>query len=440
MANLKVQYRKTGELTPRNTNPRTHTKKQIGQIAASIEKFGFTNPVLVDEKGLIIAGHGRLAAAKKLGMAEVPTLCLTDMSEADRRAYVIADNKLALNAGWDDDLLANEFMYFDSIDFDLGAIGFEAPEIDVLIDSRAQQGEENDILDEVPPVSDKPATTQPGDIWQIGRHRLICGDATVAETYEQLLGDERAQMVFCDPPYNVPIDGHVSGLGKVKHREFAMASGEMSKQEFTSFLARTFNCLAKYSENGSIHYHCMDWRHIEEILGAGAIGYHELKNVCVWTKTNGGMGSLYRSAHELVFVFKAGTKPHLNNVELGKHGRYRTNVWSYPGANSFKRNRDDELAMHPTVKPVELIKDAILDCSQRKGIVLDGFAGSGSTLLAAQITGRCGYAIEIDPHYCDVIVERMHTQLGLKAKHVGSGRSFESIKEQHFSQAEEAAQ
>lgn len=430
MANLKIHYRKTGELKLRDTNPRTHTKKQIGQIAASIEKFGFTNPILVDDDGLIIAGHGRLAAAKQLNVAEVPTLCLADMSEDERRAYVITDNRLALNAGWDEDLLASEFVYLDSIDFDLEIIGFEAPEIDLLIDGNPQSSEDHAALNEVPECTDGPAVTQPGDIWQIGQHRLICGDATQTETYQKLLDDKRAQMVFCDPPYNVPIDGHVSGLGKVKHREFAMASGEMSKQEFISFLARSFSCLAKFSQKGSIHFHCMDWRHIEEISAAGAIGYHELKNVCVWTKTNGGMGSLYRSAHELIFVFKSGKAPHINNVELGKHGRYRTNVWSYAGANSFKKDRDAELALHPTVKPVELIKDAILDCSEREGIVLDAFAGSGSTMLAAELSGRHGYGIEIDPHYCDVIVERMRKQFGTKAKLQGSDASFGEVKEQ----------
>ena len=440
MSDREITMRRICELTPRGTNPRTHTKKQIAQIAASIEKFGFTNPILIDENGLIIAGHGRLAAAKQLKMDEVPTLCLAEMSEDERRAYVIADNRLALNAGWDDDLLASEFVYLDSIDFDLEIIGFEAPEIDLLIDGSSQPEEDSGALDEVPELADGSTVTRPGDIWQIGRHRLICGDATDKDTFEQLLGEERAQMVFCDPPYNVPIDGHVSGLGKVKHREFAMASGEMSKEEFISFLARSFLWMAKFSVKGSIHFHCMDWRHLEEILEAGAIGYNEHKNVCVWSKTNGGMGSLYRSAHELIFVFKSGDAPHINNVELGKHGRYRTNVWSYPGVNRFKKDREAELALHPTVKPVELIKDAILDCSKRKGIVLDGFAGSGSTLMAAEITGRRGYGIEIDPHYCDVIVERMRKQFGLKSKLIGSGFSFDEAKEHRLASNEEPDQ
>jgi len=269
MAKLNILYRKVSELRPRETNPRTHSKKQIKQIAASIEHFGFTNPILVDEDDLIVAGHGRLAAAKLLSMDEVPTVCLRDMSEADIRAYVIADNRLAENAGWDADLLASEFAYLDNLDIDLTMTGYELPEIDFLMNAASSGVLEDDPADRTPDLSNEPPVTQLGDIWQIGRHRLICGDATKTETYLALLGEERAQMVFCDPPYNVPIGGHVSGLGKIKHREFVMASGEMSGEEFTGFLARTFCLLARFSIAGSIHFHCMDWRHLAEVHAAG---------------------------------------------------------------------------------------------------------------------------------------------------------------------------
>lgn len=428
VANLKIAYRKVAELRPRSTNPRTHTKKQIEQVAASIQRFGFTNPVLVDDNGGIVAGHGRVAAAKLIGMTEVPTLRLTAMSDADVRAYVIADNRLAENAGWDSELLGIELKYLSELDmdFDLTLTGFELAEIDSLIDGLSGNEEGDDPSDAVPELTG-PTVTRPGDIWEIGRHRLICGDSTNPDTYARLMGAEKAGMIFTDPPYNVAIDGHVSGLGRVTHREFTMASGEMSSDQFTSFLTRIFCQLVKFSVDGAMHFHCMDWRYMKEILAAGEVAYRELKNLCVWAKTNGGMGSLYRSAHELVFVFKAGTAPHINNVELGKNGRYRTNVWSYAGANSFGTSRNDDLAMHPTVKPVAMVTDAILDCPQRKSIVLDAFAGSGTTLVAAHKTGRRGFGIEIDPVYCDIIVTRMQNAFNLEAVLAGEDRTFTEI-------------
>ena len=413
----------------RTTNPRTHSKKQIRQIADSIEQFGFTNPVLIDRNGGIIAGHGRVEAATLLGLESVPTIRLDDLTEAEIRAYVIADNRLAELAGWDRGLLALELQGLAELDldFDLAITGFETPEIDILIGELDAAEEEDDPADEVPELGDGPPVTRPGDLWLIGKHRLLCGDAMDPGAYARLLDDAQAQMVFTDPPYNVAIDGHVCGLGKVKHREFAMAAGEMSQDQFTSFLATAFRNLASHSSDGAIHFICMDWRHIGEVIAAGDQAYTELKNLCVWAKTNGGMGSLYRSQHELVFVFKAGTGPHINNVELGRHGRYRTNVWSYQGINSFGRNRDAELALHPTVKPVRLVADAILDCSKRGGIVLDAFAGSGTTLVAAEKTGRRGYGIEIDPRYCDVIVKRLIRAPGVEAFHWQTGERFSEL-------------
>lgn len=442
MAKLEIIYRAIGDLRPRATNPRTHTKKQLEQIAASIQRFGFTNPVLIDEEDGIIAGHGRVEAAKLIGMAEVPTVRLADMSEADIRAYVIADNRLAENAGWDRELLGLELRYLSEldIDFDVTITGFDPPEIDVLIGELSLDGDADDPADAVPEPATGPAVTRSGDIWRIGPHRLICGDATRAETYAALLGEEKAAMVFTDPPYNVPISGHVSGLGNVRHREFAMASGEMSSTEFTDFLTDVFGHLAAFSVDGAIHFQCMDWRHIGEMLAAGDAAYAELKNLCVWAKTNGGMGSLYRSAHELVFVFKSGTAPHVNNVELGRHGRYRTNVWTYAGANSFGASRDEDLAMHPTVKPVAMVADAILDCSRRKDVVLDAFAGSGTTLVAAHRTGRRGYGIEIDPAYCDVIIHRMRDICGLETLLDADGRSFDQVAAERSAAYEEAAE
>ncbi len=429
MGKLKIQYQPVSELRSRSTNARRHSPKQLAQIAASIAAYGFTVPVLVDEERILIAGHGRMEAAKLLGMDELPTIQLAGLSEAQVRAYVIADNKLTENGTWDQKQLAHEFKFLAELDFDfdISLTGFEISEIEGLVGSLSMDDDDQAASDAVPENNDGDPVTRLGDVWQIGAHRLVCGDARLPETYAALLGQDKAAMVFSDPPYNVKIDGHVCGLGKVHHREFAMASGEMSPQEFTSFLTLVFAQLTENTVDGAIHFQCMDWRHAKEILAAGDVGYSELKNICVWSKSNGGMGSLYRSAHELVFVFKSGSAPHVNNVELGKNGRYRTNVWSYAGANSFSATRDQDLSMHPTVKPVAMVADAMLDCSRRKDIVLDPFAGSGTTLLAAQKTGRRGYGIELDRLYCDTIVRRMQKTLAVDAVLVRNGRTFEGM-------------
>ncbi len=427
---LQIETISVSTLKPYQRNPRTHTRKQVRQISESIETFGWTNPVLIDDEGGVIAGHGRLEAAKLLGIQSVPTIRLENMSEAQKRAYVIADNKLAENAGWDSELLAIDLQALIEIDldFDIEITGFEMGEIDVLIDGLNDVGDEDEV-DHVPEVDRaKQPVSRLGDLWALGQHRLLCGDALNPASYADLLGNQTAEMVFTDPPYNVPIDGHVSGLGAVRHAEFAMASGEMSEAEFTSFLEKIFINLSAASVDGAIHFVCMDWRHLHELLTAGRGAYSELKNLCVWAKTNGGMGSLYRSRHELIAVFKHGSAPHINNVELGRFGRNRTNVWEYAGINAFGAARDAELAMHPTVKPVALVEDAIKDCSKRGGIVLDAFTGSGTTLIAAEHAGRRGYGIELDPHYVDVTVERFRATFGEEPVHVKSGLLYRELK------------
>jgi DNA modification methylase len=420
---LRIDYCALARLRAHERNPRTHSRKQIRQIAGSIETFGFTNPVLIDEKGGIIAGHGRVAAAKLLGMNEVPTVRLAEMSEAQKRAYIIADNKLAENAGWDRELLALELQYITELDpeFDLTLTGFEMAEIDLVLDGDGNNTA-SDALPEIDPSA--PVVSRPGDLWQLGPHRLLCGDARSGASHTALLGGERARMIFTDPPFNVPIGGHVSGLGKIKHDEFVMASGEMSAAEFVAFLGTVLGQLATHSTDGSLHFVCMDWRHAFELLSAARPVYAEFKNLCIWNKDNGGMGSLYRSKHELVFLFKNGTAPHINNVALGRHGRYRTNVWDYAGVNTLKRGRQAELTMHPTVKPVALVADAIKDCSNRGDIILDAFAGSGTTIIAAEETGRRGYALELDPRYVDVAVRRWQAHTGDEASEATTGFSF----------------
>ncbi len=417
------------DLRPHDRNPRTHSKKQVEQIAQSIRRFGFTNPVLIDRDGQVIAGHGRIEAAKLLGMATVPVLRLEHMTEAEKRAYIIADNRLAELAGWDNELLALELAAVAELDsdFDLALTGFDVAEIEALLnglETGEQQEEEPVQIDEQAPV-----VSRVGDMWRLGDHALICGDATDPEVYRRLLDQEKAQMVFTDPPYNVPVNGHICGLGKVQHDEFVMASGEMTEEQFTTFLRTVTSNLAAFSDDGSIHYVCMDWRHMGELLAAGRSAYAEFKNLVVWNKDNGGMGAFYRSKHELVFVFKNGSAPHINNFGLGQHGRYRTNVWDYAGVNSLKADRDEELAMHPTVKPVAMVADAIRDCSRRGGVILDAFSGSGTTIIAAEQTGRRARAIELDPRYVDVAIRRWQQLTGGKATLAGSDSTFDELSE-----------
>ena len=362
-----------------------------------------------------------------LGIDRVPTICISDMTETQKRAYVLADNKLAENAGWDPELLALELqgLLEMDVDFDVTVTGFEMGAIDVLIGG---SDEEEDDADQLPGADPSvPPVTQLRDLWQLGQHRLLCADATQPASFQILMGGEQAEMVFTDPPYNVPIDGHVSGLGSTKHFAFAMASGEMSEAEFIAFLSKVLWLLAAHSRDGAIHFVCMDWRHLFELLTAGRSVYSELKNLCVWTKTNGGMGSLYRSQHELVAVFKKGSAAHINNVELGRHGRNRTNVWAYAGMNSFGAERDEALSMHPTVKPVRLVEDAIFDCSKRDGLVLDAFVGSGTTLIAAERTGRRGFGLECEPRYVDLTLQRFRTFTGIEPLHVKTGLTLAEL-------------
>ena len=425
---LKIVYRPIGALKPSPRNARTHSDKQIHQLMGSFLRHGFNNPILVDNDGEVIAGHGRLEAARRLGMSEVPTICLSHMTEADKRAYRIADNKLAQLAGWDDDLLRVEFAELIVLDPGLLELtGFETAEIDLLIDGPAPAKPKADPADKLPAMFDGAAVSRPGDCWVLGDHRIVCGDARDAAAYDRLLGCNRVHMVFTDPPYNVKIDGHVGGLGKVKHREFAMASGEMSPAAFTAFLKAAFEPMAAVSVDGAILFTCIDWAHLREMLEAGHTVFDELKNIICWSKTNGGMGSLYRSQHELIPVWKKGTAPHVNTIQLGVHGRYRTNVWTYAGVNTFRRGRMEELSAHPTVKPCALVMDAIKDCSRPGQLVLDPFGGSGTTLIAAEKTRRHARLIEFDPAYVDLTVRRWQALTKRDAHLDGTDRSFDTV-------------
>ena len=439
LTDYRIECLPVATLRPYTRNARRHSKAQIAQIADSIQRFGFTNPVLISDSGEIVAGHGRVEAARRLSMDTVPTLRLSHLTETQRRAYVLADNKLALNAGWDTEILAIELQGLIELDFDVSLTGFSLAEVDLVLDTAREANPRGRIgpEDEVPLQAER-AVSQTGDLWLLGRHRLICGDARSRADYARLLDGRKADAVFTDPPYNVPIDGHVSGLGRVRHREFAMGVGEMSTGDFAAFLTTTLGEAANMCRNGAIAFVCMDWRHLGELLAAGGKVFSELKNLCVWNKTNGGMGTFYRSKHELVCVFKVGDGPHTNTFGLGQTGRYRTNVWDYPGVSSIGADRAEALAMHPTVKPTALVADAIRDVTKRGQLVLDPFAGSGTTLIAGETCGRSTCVIEYDPLYCDTIVRRFERLTGKPGVLETSKLDFETVEVARWTRQPEA--
>ena len=425
---LVVVYQSHDTLRTYSRNARTHSKDQVRKIAESIRMFGFTTPVLIDTKNTIIAGHGRVAAARLLGIDRVPTIRLESLSDDQIRAFMIADNRLAEKAGWDEAILAIEFQHLLTVDskLDVTLTGFDIPEIDLILSQPLTETDQDDSFE----VHETERTvTQSRDLWLLGKHRILCGNALDENSYKALMASRRANAVFIDPPYNVAIEGNVSGHGSIHHPEFAMASGEMNEAEFVAFLTTSLRLLARHSANGSIHFVCMDWRHASELLAAGNQIYEALLNLCVWVKSNGGIGSFYRSRHELVFVFKNGKGPHRNNVQLGRYGRNRTNVWEYPSVSAISRQGDEGnlLALHPTVKPAALIADALLDCSARGDIVLDTFLGSGSTLVAAERVGRICFGIEIEPRYVDVAIRRWQRHTGDHAVHLATGKYFEDL-------------
>ena len=421
---LKVELRPVTTLTPATRNARRHSDKQIEQVAASITHFGFTNPIIIESGGTIVAGHARFEASKALGIVDVPTIQITHLTADELRAYRLADNKIATNADWDPEILRIKFEELVEIEtrYDIEITGFSTTEIDLALDLQPAGSK----LDESPDLNRREVPgVERGDLWVLGKHRLLCGDARDSASFRMLMEGAQARMVFSDPPFNVKIDGHVGGLGKTRHAEFAMASGEMSQEQFTEFLRNVFANAAAVSIDGAIHFQCMDWRHDEEMQTAGRQVYSGLQNLCIWVKDNAGMGSFYRSQHELVFVWKVGEAPHLNTVELGRNGRYRTNVWHYRGAT--KTGPDAELAMHPTVKPVTMIMDAIKDTSKRGEIVLDPFGGSGSTVIAAHKTGRHGRLIEYEPNYCAVTIRRWEKLARREATLAVTGETFAQV-------------
>lgn len=426
MLQQELVYRPLAELKAYPGNPRTHDERQITALMAAFTEFGFRGAILINEESTILSGHGRAEAARRLGMETVPVMVAKGLTEAQQRAYVIADNKLSQLSKWDAEQLKIEMDLLVQDDFNIELTGFNTSEIDLMFDG-VETPKTGDSGDPQPQDVPDIVITRPGDLWRLGKHRLICGDALKMETYALLMEGKQAQLVVTDPPFNVKVDGHVCGSGKIKHDEFAMASGEMDSGEFTDFLETFFTHTAEFMDDGGLVFSFMDWRHMREIQTAAEPVFGALRQLCIWAKDNGGMGTFYRSQHELVFIFKKGSGKHINNFELGQSGRYRTNIWSYPGVNSFG-GEQDLLALHPTVKPVSMIADALRDCSHRNGLVLDPFAGSGTILIAAERTGRHARAIEYEPKFVDVAIQRWQRVTGELAVHEASGATYDELK------------
>ncbi|MBP6110957.1 MAG: ParB N-terminal domain-containing protein [Sphingobium sp.] len=420
-------------IVPFATNPMEHPTGQISMLKRSMTRFGFTNPVLLTPDNVVIAGHGRLIAAKELGCTHVPAIILSGLTEAEQRAYRIADNAIALKGKWALDLLAIEAQYVLDAGIAPIELGFEMGELDFAIEgAKKEKAKAEEPVPE--PARTGPPVSRVGDLWTVGLHRILCGDARDPACYRILMGGEKADMVLTDMPWNVPVNGHVSGLGKIKHPEFPMASGEMGKEEFASFTTIVFQNQADFAKPGALVLEFIDWRSVAMMITVGETIFDRLMNICVWVKPSGGMGSLWRSRHELVCAFRVKGGKHANNVRLGKFGRNRTNVWEYAAPNGFGSEREN-LKIHPTAKNVEMLADAILDCTQRGGIVLDPFLGSGATILGAQGVGRIGRGMELDPYYVDLAVQRITKEIGNEAV-LADGRTFAEVtSERHGGEA-----
>lgn len=420
-AQLSVEYRPIAAIKPYAGNARKHPKSQIAKIAKSLRTFGWTNPLIVGDDDNLLCGHGRLEAAQLNGEKAVPVITLAHLSEADRKAYILADNRLAEEAEWSKGMLRSELSGLAELGYELELTGFDTIEIDTVLAMDDEEYDEEEV--ELPLDAGEPVS-RVGDLWTIGNHRLLVGDARDPHSYEMLMHGDRAQLIVTDPPYGCVIENNVSGGGKVKHQNFVMGAGETGLGEFAMNLLRpAFKNIADHSQAGAIAFVFIDWRGAPYLYDAAKGIFDEAKNLIVWAKTNGGQGAFYRSAHELIYAFKVQPGKHINN--FGLSGRYRTNVWTYAGANTFRAGRMKDLNDHPTVKPKKMIADAILDCSTRGGIVLDPFLGSGTTICAAEQVGRKGYGMELDPKYADVCLKRIAEACELPA--MLDGKPFEDV-------------
>lgn len=437
---LQIQYLSMAAVMPSPHTARQHSAGQRRKLKNLLQKFGQVAPIIIDVNSEIVDGHAVYETLRDLGHDEIAVVVVENRTEAEIRALRLALNRVAQDAVWDNAKLRGEFEFLISVGFDLDLSGFEAVEIDMAlsIDMPTANTVEEESLDDLAPAAG-PAAAKPGDVFRLGDHLIGCGDARNAAFIRDLVGTKTVACVFTDPPYNVPIDGFVSGLGKTRHRDFAMAAGEMTREQFVGFLSATVAAIKPFLVNGAILYLCMDWRHGSELCEAAVQNGLEQKNLCVWVKSNAGMGSFYRSQHELIFVFKHGEGPHQNHFGLGSGGRNRSNVWQYRGVNAFGKDRMDLLGTHPTVKPVAMIADALRDVTRRGEIVFDSFLGSGSTLIAAEETGRICVGVELDPLYVDAAIRRWQKRTGKEAVHAVTGETFEVIYDRAVSAAADEA-
>lgn len=408
------------------TPVRRHPKKEIEKARKLLATHGQVPPVLAAPNGEIIFWEAIWLALKADGATEVDAVIVTGKSPTELKSLQLALNRIPLDASWDDQNVRNILEQLVRVDFDLDLTGFDAPEIDYYLNLDAPQANVEENGSDIPPVGTT-AISKPGMIWALGDHRVGCGSATDLAFVSRVLNGRTASVCFVDPPYNIKVDGFITGKGRHRHREFVRGAGELSTEEYFALLRNSLSVLRICCLPTALVYACIDWRHVAEMTVAGRACDMPLYTICVWTKTNGGMGGIYRNAHELVCVFRAGTEQPLNNVELGRHGRNRTNVWSYPGMSSFGKERDELLGSHPTVKPVAMISDVLRDVTKRGEIVLDTFLGSGSTLMAAQETGRICCGVELDPLYVDVTIRRWQKATGRDAVLVETGESFNGI-------------
>lgn len=394
---FRLEHRRVSALNSKERRIVTYSKATIRKLERAVRSSKFVPPVIVDRDGKVLLGHAYIDAAGRLGIDVLPCLIVDDENSLEAALGALAHERILREGEFADDALKKLFKEIEVAGFDLGVTGFEMSEIDIIIG-------EPDTIDVVPTSAGGQSISRIGDRWACGPHHVICGDARDAEAYSRLLPDELARLIVTDPPYNVSIGKHA--LTSSKHADFAMASGEMSESEFIEFLQRFLTLARKFSLDGALFYVAMDWRHLFALESAARAAGLSLFNFGVWAKTNAGMGSYLRSQHECFPIYKSGKAAHVNNNQLGKHGRNRSNLWTYSGQNAFAPDRDATLSAHPTIKPTDLVVDAILDASHRGDWVLDPFLGSGTTLIAAERTGRRCAGIELEPGFVDVALER----------------------------------
>lgn len=443
--NCSYELVRISDIRPNPKNARKHSDHQIELLMASIRAFGFIGVIVLDEHGIIVAGHGRVEAARRLGFASLPCLRVEHLTSEAKAALALADNRLAELSSWDDDALGAALGELSSVelDFDVEVTGFDTVDLDRLLGDEVHErhidrrvsDKSVDPADEIPEApSDLPSVSKLGMTWQLGAHHIVHGDALDPSAFERLLPGEIVTQIVTNPPYNVPNSGHVSSKG---FREFLMAKVDMSPGQFTDFLTQVFNNSTNQLRDEAILHVCMDWRHMGEMHNAAAAAKLSLKNMCVWAKPSPGQGTFYRSQHELVFVLKHGAAPHINNFGLGGRGRTRSNVWKYPAVRGARTGVNDPDGGHPTVKPVALIQDAIRDCSLRGDIILDPFGGSGTTLIAAERIGRRARLIELDGHYVDLTIRRWQATTGGNAIEKDSGMTFNELERRLSERLEE---